>query len=418
MAVRIRVVLWLCALGGVLAWRFPGEPMYEGLTLSEWLENPGYLPQARQAIIHAGTNSIPTYLKMLSAKDSQFKQTLIHELNNLPLVEIDPFTAEEQKAAAVFALCVLGPTADAVFPTLLKMLENKDCHSTIPTVLAAIRPGDKTAFQLAFRHPTPRIRYCAVSELHAYDFDKHQQIPALDFPLTEALEATKDPDSLVRHAAVQALRPYAGTEPKVRAAMKRLASDPKSPAYRTATNILSRVEFKERLLEGSNNAFADQIANLFSESQISQIRTSLEWLNPASLYSFWSLMNELTQDDCDASVPWKLAGIHQNDFRSFERARQHPNLEIRRGAYGGAWLVVVVGGTPAPVPELISALTDEDPQIRRLSVMTLGSAANTSSNVRAALEARKNDPAPKVQESIKRILSRLEQATNTTTLQK
>jgi hypothetical protein len=104
---KLRIALWLGVLLAVILWCFPGEPMHDGLTLPEWLEDP-YAAQTENAITKIGTNGIPIYLKMLSAEDSKFKGSLIQCLNNLPLIEIDPFTATERREAAVMAFHALA----------------------------------------------------------------------------------------------------------------------------------------------------------------------------------------------------------------------------------------------------------------------------------------------------------------------
>src|SRR5687768_4099672 len=76
-------LLLMAILGGVMWVLFASvtrEPVYEGKTLSEWLENQGIdyerlggyhegWPAAKKAIEQIGTNGIPTLLRMLTAKD-------------------------------------------------------------------------------------------------------------------------------------------------------------------------------------------------------------------------------------------------------------------------------------------------------------------------------------------------------------
>lgn len=91
-----RVALWLGLLALVLVWCFPGEPMYEGIPLSEWLEDLNTTSPGHEALRQMGTSGIPCYLKMLSARDSSFKTSPINQLNKLPLVQIAPFNAKER----------------------------------------------------------------------------------------------------------------------------------------------------------------------------------------------------------------------------------------------------------------------------------------------------------------------------------
>ena len=76
-------LLLLVAIGGVALWLRcgPVEPVYEGKSLSQWLENhtassaanppygsPGW-HKANDALRAIGSNSVPTLLKMISAKN-------------------------------------------------------------------------------------------------------------------------------------------------------------------------------------------------------------------------------------------------------------------------------------------------------------------------------------------------------------
>ena len=81
---RILVIGFLLAGGlGLLVWRASGrrEPVFEGRTLTSWLDHhvassaarppydsPGW-QKADQALRRIGTNAIPTLLQMIRAKD-------------------------------------------------------------------------------------------------------------------------------------------------------------------------------------------------------------------------------------------------------------------------------------------------------------------------------------------------------------
>src|SRR5260221_5529956 len=82
---RLRIVigLLLASVFGLLVWQAlgPPEPVFEGRTLSSWLErhtptsagdppydSPGW-KKADEALRGIGTNAIPTLLKMIRAKD-------------------------------------------------------------------------------------------------------------------------------------------------------------------------------------------------------------------------------------------------------------------------------------------------------------------------------------------------------------
>src|SRR5690349_17412541 len=81
----ITVGILLAGVLGLVIWRAarPREPVYEGRTLSRWLDHhvastaarppygtPGW-KEADKALRTIGTNAIPTLLQMLRAKDHQ-----------------------------------------------------------------------------------------------------------------------------------------------------------------------------------------------------------------------------------------------------------------------------------------------------------------------------------------------------------
>jgi hypothetical protein len=92
--VRIALVVLLVVIGGVSAWQGlrEREPVYKGKPLSVWL-NAYRLhglagvetwqvrveqQKADEAVRQAGTNALPTLLRMLQAKDSAFKVRLMN----------------------------------------------------------------------------------------------------------------------------------------------------------------------------------------------------------------------------------------------------------------------------------------------------------------------------------------------------
>jgi len=89
---RILFVTLLTCLVGFLAWQFlrPHEPTYNGKFLSVWLEqfsanhfrHRGSVAdkQAEEAIRQIGTNALPIFLKLITAKDSPLKQKLMAQL--------------------------------------------------------------------------------------------------------------------------------------------------------------------------------------------------------------------------------------------------------------------------------------------------------------------------------------------------
>jgi hypothetical protein len=128
------ILLFLAILGGAgwLALRGTREPVYDGHTLTYWLERyqldrvarvPAPGSQAVRAIRSIGTNGIPTLLRMAQAHDSSLRLKLDALAQKQHLVPIR-FSREPQlKTLATDGLCLLGPTASNAVPSLAAVLE-------------------------------------------------------------------------------------------------------------------------------------------------------------------------------------------------------------------------------------------------------------------------------------------------------
>lgn len=236
MPTKLRIVLWLGVLLAVIFLCFPGEPMHEGLTLSEWLEHPGGTSMRDEAIIQFGTNGIPFYLKMLEAEDSGFKTKLIKNLNKLPLVEIDPFTAMEKQEAAIWALHTLGTNAQSAYPMLLNKLKEKDWTPGLIFALCQIRPNDQTIFLVAFKHSLREVRRDAAVVARWKAFAKGSPLP-----IDLLLPGLEDIDGQVRSISIRALGRPAATNQTVIDALESCLTDSDLDVRQAATNSLRRI---------------------------------------------------------------------------------------------------------------------------------------------------------------------------------
>jgi HEAT repeat protein len=243
-------VLLVAALGWALwqAMRQPREiePVYRGKPLSNWL----FEQEANDAVCQAGTNAIPTLLRLLRAKDSPLKvkemdlvrrQHIINirytpaDIRNAmaatgfwslganaqtavpALIEIaDQNISQRSRYEAIYSLAGIGRPAKQVVPALLTWATNADWMVQRGARFALFRIDPEAATKAGLKPPplgkgtieqsikqletnqNPRIRIMAAGLLG--DFGKGDQavIPAM----TEAL---KDPDAGVREAASNAL---------------------------------------------------------------------------------------------------------------------------------------------------------------------------------------------------------------------
>lgn len=110
----------------------PSEPVYEGRTLTEWLDeiNGGLgdldtnSPSAR-AFRHMGVDAIPHLLKHLRPDDSRIKKAANELLAKAPLVDWQfPTAPIERLSHASTAFHFLGPVAEPAIPELSAMLQD------------------------------------------------------------------------------------------------------------------------------------------------------------------------------------------------------------------------------------------------------------------------------------------------------
>ena len=103
------------------------EPVYQGKRLSDWLK--AYTPQpppparekADKAVRQIGTNAIPTLLRMLRAKDSSLKFSLMRFAYRHGITAIRPAAFSNQEAVEGFR--VLGATGVSAVPSLVEIVD-------------------------------------------------------------------------------------------------------------------------------------------------------------------------------------------------------------------------------------------------------------------------------------------------------
>lgn len=236
--------LAIAGLWQILRPRTP-EPTYKGKRLSIWLK--GYDDQnkmagtewqaADDAVRNAGTNAIPTLLRMLIANDSRFTSRLINLLENQRIIK-NPFTraaalnnqasrglqrlgidasnavpalveifnqhtSDDSRNGAALALGAMGPVAKSAVPSLLKIVKSPDpqARSLALYVLGEICAEPDTVVPLlsaALQDPDTNVRKVAAFSLSLYEKSARSAVPAL-------LQSLNDPDYQVRRRVLHAL---------------------------------------------------------------------------------------------------------------------------------------------------------------------------------------------------------------------
>jgi hypothetical protein len=232
-------------LGAILALIFwqaarTREPAYQGKSLSQWLQ--GYHLSAvggpedeiehaqretDEAVRHIGTKAVPTLLRMLRAKDSDFKVKAMDLLSKQRLVRIEWTSAWELNYWASLAFQALGDSARPYVPVLVEIAEeNISTNSRYCAIdsLTGLGPTAEAAVPALLRWTTNadrHVRFGAINALGAIHAEPEKVVPVL----TNALA---DPDPFVKRIAMKAMRDY-GTNAKAAApALLGLLNDPRS----------------------------------------------------------------------------------------------------------------------------------------------------------------------------------------------
>ena len=236
----IALALFLPSIAALLLWitSTPPEPVYEGRTLSSWLDHhvpssaarppynsPGYL-KAEEALRAIGTNGIPTLLKMIGAKDlpppllklvrtsQRYRWSYIHYRSRM-----------EQHEEADYAFEKLGTNGASAVPELIRIYERNVSPSSQRCAARALgsigRPAQAAVPVLLrdFTHTNKDVRYYAVTAVSNIGGDPDVIIPAM----TAAL---KDSNLNVRWNALNGLQRFGSRSRVAVPELKKMLNDP------------------------------------------------------------------------------------------------------------------------------------------------------------------------------------------------
>ena len=227
-------------LTAVLAWIVwqtsgPREPVFEGRTLSSWLErhvptsaadppynSPGWR-KADEALRRIGTNAIPTLLEMISARDRPpFVRKLMEFARRRGWTHWSYRYAMSRHEEAEYAFQVLGANAVSAVPELIRIYEaNLSPSSQRCAALALGHIGHDAQAAIPvlirdFTHSNANVRFYAVSAVMHIGGKPEVVLPAL-------VGALKDPDINVRWNALVGLSNFGGrARPAVPEILRRL----------------------------------------------------------------------------------------------------------------------------------------------------------------------------------------------------
>jgi hypothetical protein len=208
---RITLVVLVVAIVGLVIWKStgPDEPVYQGRTLSSWLDhhvastaaNPPYNSpgwhQAEEALRQIGTNGIPTLLEMIRAHDSSWKLKLVRLAEKQRLVRFSHRYAMPLNEEAEYAFRVLGTNAASAVPELVEIYQEDLSASSqrcAALALASIGSPAKAAIPALvenFTHTNDHVRFYAVSAVATIGGDPDAILPVLKSVLKDSYKSTR-----------------------------------------------------------------------------------------------------------------------------------------------------------------------------------------------------------------------------------
>jgi hypothetical protein len=183
----------------------PSEPVYEGKSLSRWIENhvptssadppfnsPGFR-KADEALRRIGTKGIPTLLGMIRAHDTPLKLEVLKVARKQSLIRVRHRYAHQRNEEAEYAFQILGTNAAAAVPGLIQIYQQRISPSSqrcAAMALGHIRSAARAALPVLlkdFGHTNGEVRFYAVSAVCAIGGEPEMLVPSF----TSALKDSK-----------------------------------------------------------------------------------------------------------------------------------------------------------------------------------------------------------------------------------
>ncbi len=252
MILALATFVLLMAAGALyLSASHTSQPVYQGKELSSWLEaydpylrwkvTPAQKQEADAAVSHIGTNSIPTLLRMLRARDWRWSARFLEWLSKVRIFKIKrSLPAENLQFAAANAFSVLGTEASNAVPKLIEIYkQNISESSRYYTVLSlwAIGPAANAAVPTLVESmpgSKPEIRSAIVSEFARIHANPELVVPAL-------IKNLNDPQPLNRQDTVRLLGSFGTNAKQATSDLNKLRNDPSDTVRREVTNALKSI---------------------------------------------------------------------------------------------------------------------------------------------------------------------------------
>ncbi|MCL5099004.1 MAG: HEAT repeat domain-containing protein [Candidatus Omnitrophica bacterium] len=255
----------------------PGEPVYQGKQLSDWLQDLCHgqsaqlRDQAKNAIRQIGTNAIPTLLDMVRARDSRLKLKFMQWTSRQSMVRFRFQPAMVLHTEAVTAFSVLGPAAIPAIEPLAEILGHSETAFTAANALAQLGSNSVPILVQALTNDDWRVRYAAATAFTSEVPDEQTVVPALVASLKDGnpnvrimaarslANIGQDPDRVVpalmanlddpipdvRASTARALGRFGSLGAPAVPILSKMSRDANPAVRNAATEVLRKIESKE-----------------------------------------------------------------------------------------------------------------------------------------------------------------------------
>ena len=185
-------VLALAVIGGIVWLCLPGEPRYQGKSLTHWLRSLDTSPleftglavetnnPAALAFPQMGSKAVPYLIRELRVRDPAWKRKVRGSLDGNSFLGIDFTPASFRQRRAIQACYALGPTAKAAIPELTRLLGEQRLSFTLLTfALSAMGPEALPSLIGALTNSNQEVRLYAAMALRNVSYDTEAAVPAL-----------------------------------------------------------------------------------------------------------------------------------------------------------------------------------------------------------------------------------------------
>jgi len=263
--VKVASTVLVITLAGLTTWRVsePREAVYQGKTLSSWLE--AYYPwgqkqqveeyaRADEALRQMGTNALPFLLLMIRASDSPLRRSANTLLRKQRFFEFELAIAETSHRRAQAAFRALREIAKPAIPQLAQLLNDRDpdVAAYAADALGEIGPDSAGALVDAMHHESGKVRALGAMAAGSCAFEaNHSGHEPVDAKMAAAfgsfanrvvphlVNCLKDNDPDVRGRAAEALGFFGKPSSKVLSGLTELLADKDPWPRRAATRAIA-----------------------------------------------------------------------------------------------------------------------------------------------------------------------------------